>query len=773
MRKRPLCLAALVLTLALLVLPAELWMKTSPLPEGRGSPEFLSGEICAIDPGGEAVSLTHTNLSDTGIILVYFDAGTDFSIGNTIRIEKNFELKEPERPANPGQFDARLYYQTKDIVLFCYAEEAVLVRGAVRPVPQLFYRLRENFSARLNALFAEKYRGVIGAMLLGDKSELADETKEIYQKSGMSHLLAISGLHVSIFGMTLYRLLRRTGLPFWLSGIPSMLLVLAYGVLTGMSTSTARAVLMFLLSVTADLLGKSYDMLTSLAFAALCLLAEQPLYARSASYLLSFGAVLGIGLIYPALLELFPIRRKRFQAVLLSLSVQLMTLPMVESLYCEVPLYSVPLNLVVIPLMTLLMFSGIAALALSFLSFGAARLPALLCSVIMELYERLGSFTLRLPGSVLHCGKPQKWQLILYYACLAAFLLWRFRVREDRKKQIARAAALGEEEAEEEEKRPEPKLKVKRLCGAGGLALLNLLLLLRFSAGFQFTMLDVGQGESLFLRTKAGTTVLVDGGSTSVSKVGTYRILPFLKTEGVGRLDYVIATHVDSDHISGIEELLLQSVRPGNLKIGTLLLSEASLQDEKGQELAALARTSGTQVETVHAGMSLRDGSARLDCLYPYAGETYPDTNAASVTLKITCGELSILLTGDLGQEGEEEILEAAGMNANGGTEAAAGQKETALNCDILKAGHHGSSTSSSEEWLAAVSPALTLISCGKDNSYGHPHKETLKRLRAAGSQILVTTDHGALTVRSSGKGFRVEGFRQAAGGGDALGKEG
>ena len=189
-------------------------------------------------------------------------------------------------------------------------------------------------------------------MLLGDKSELADETKEIYQKSGMSHLLAISGLHVSIFGMTLYRLLRRAGLPFWLSGLPSMLLVLAYGVLTGMSTSTARAVLMFLLSVTADLFGKSYDMLTSLAFAALCLLAEQPLYARSASYLLSFGAVLGIGLIYPALLELFPIRKKRFQAVLLSLSVQLMTLPMVENLYCEIPLYSVPLNLVVIPLMT-------------------------------------------------------------------------------------------------------------------------------------------------------------------------------------------------------------------------------------------------------------------------------------------------------------------------------------------------------------------------------------------------------------------------------------
>ena len=118
MRKRPLCLTALFLTLLLLILPADLWMQASPLPEGRGSPEVLTGEICGIEPGGKAVSLKNTNLSDTGIILVYFDAETLFSIGNTIRIENNFELKEPEKPANPGQFDARLYYQTKRILLF-------------------------------------------------------------------------------------------------------------------------------------------------------------------------------------------------------------------------------------------------------------------------------------------------------------------------------------------------------------------------------------------------------------------------------------------------------------------------------------------------------------------------------------------------------------------------------------------------------------------------------------------------------------------------------
>lgn len=743
MRKRPLCLTALFLTLLLLILPADLWMQASPLPEGRGSPEVLTGEICGIEPGGKAVSLKNTNLSDTGIILVYFDAETLFSIGNTIRIENNFELKEPEKPANPGQFDARLYYQTKRILLFCYAEEAEMIDGSVQAVPQFFYRLREELSRRCRALFAEQYRGVIGAMLLGDKSELSDETKEIYQKSGMSHLLAISGLHVSIFGMTLYRLFRKAGLPFWAAGVPSMLLVLSYGVLTGMSTSTARAVIMFLLSVTADIFGKSYDMLTALACAALFLLVEQPLYARSASFLLSFGAVLGIGLVYPALQELFPVRRKRFQAVLLSLSVQLMTLPMVESFYCEIPLYSVPLNLVVIPLMTALMFSGILAVGVSFLFPGAARLLALFCSAIMEVYERLGSFSLRLPGSVIHCGKPENWKLLLYYLCLGIFLLWRFRVREKRKRSIAEQYAAGEEEGEEEEKRPETHIRRKRLGSAAVLILMNMLLLARFSNGFQFTMLNVGQGDCLFLRTASGTQILVDGGSTSVSKAGTYRILPFLKTEGVGRLDYVILTHMDEDHISGVRELLEQSRRPGNLKIDTLLLSEPSLKEEKGQELANLARAAGTKTRIISRGMTLEDRSAKLHCLYPVPGEKYTDTNGASVTLYVTYDEFSMLLTGDLGKEGEAEILKTG----------------TTVDCDVLKAGHHGSDTSSSEAWLTAASPALTLISCGEDNSYGHPHAGTLERLRAAGSGILVTMDWGALTVRSDGKNFRAEAF--------------
>lgn len=166
-------------------------------------------------------------------------------------------------------------------------------------------------------------------MLLGERSGLPAEVKSVYQRSGMSHLLAISGLHVSFLGMGLYRLLRRLGGSWVSAGFPAGAAILFYGLLTGMSTSTARAVIMLLVALGADILGRSYDLLTALAMGALLLLADQPLLVRDPSFLLSFGAVLGIGLVFPVLRGYFPLAGKRLQALGAGLSIQLVTLPLV------------------------------------------------------------------------------------------------------------------------------------------------------------------------------------------------------------------------------------------------------------------------------------------------------------------------------------------------------------------------------------------------------------------------------------------------------------
>ena len=751
-KKRPLCVTVLAAVLLLMLLPSGLWMEKS-LPECRKPAEGLTGKICKIEPreDGQAVYLTHSYLSDKGILLIYFDAEQPFSIGNTIRIEPPYRIWEPEAPTNPGQFDSLLYYRTQHVTHLCRAKNASLIKDGCFWPGELLRRLREDLSIRCDRLFGEERSGLLRAMLLGDKTDLEEDTKDIYQKSGMSHLLAISGLHISIVGMSLYRFLRKRGCSYGVSGSTGLLLVLLYGGMTGMSVSTARAVTMFALAVAADLFGRSYDMLSALGVSALVLLLEQPLHVRSASFLLSFGAVLGVGLLYPAAASLVKVKSKPGGDFLLSLSIQLFTLPLIQWFYYEFPLYSVFLNLLVIPLMGVLMICGIGALFLSLLSWKLAGIPAFFCRLIAGLYEWLGSQTLRLPGAVIVCGRPELWQMLLYYGGICGFVLWRSRGRESDKWQLCSRTAKGEEEKEETEDERHRRIRKENLQKGAAItaaALLCVCLSLRFHRGLSFTMLDVGQGDGLFLRTAEGTTCLIDGGSSDVKQVGRYRILPFLKEQGTGILDYVLVTHTDGDHISGIEELIIQAAKPGGIRIGTLLLSGQSMEEEPGLRLKELAEKAGISVKEIGAGSVLEDKSTRLTCLHPAKGNVYKDKNAGSLVLRLTYGEFSMLLTGDLEEEGEKEILM---------------QKEK-INCSILKAGHHGSRFSTSGEWLKEVRPELTLISCGKDNSYGHPHEETLERLFRSGSEVLTTTGQGAVTIRSSGRGFTAEGFTMPIG---------
>ena len=264
----------------------------------------------------------------------------------------------------------------------------------------------------------------------------------------------------------------------------------------------------------------------------------------------------------------------------------------------------------------------------------------------------------------------------------------------------------------------------------------------------QVTFLDVGQGDGIFMKGPEGNTYLVDGGSSDVKKVGQYRLEPFLKSQGVGRLDYVLISHGDSDHVNGVEELMeRQNI---GVKIKTLVLPMQEVWDEALAGIAEKAKEYGIRVVVIEPGQSIKEGDMTITCIQPGnpgteaenresegrdADEEYEPGNASSMVLAVKFGEFDMLLTGDVEGEGEGQLTEQLEEQYRGCT------------WEVLKVAHHGSKNSSSEEFLRQVKPAYAFISAGQENRYGHPHQETIERLADVGSKVYSTQEKGALIV--------------------------
>lgn len=238
--------------------------------------------------------------------------------------------------------------------------------------------------------------------------------------------------------------------------------------------------------------------------------------------------------------------------------------------------------------------------------------------------------------------------------------------------------------------------------------------------------LDVGQGDGIMISDGRQKHIFIDGGSTSESAVGTYRILPFLKYHRIRQIDAWIVTHTDADHISGLTEAL-----ESDYPIRRLLLAKAAPQDDALEHLVTLAEENGTEVVVVQENATLRMQDATMICLYPKAEESETEKNALSQVWRYESDDFSVLLTGDLGSEQEQILLE----------------RNLLYPVTVLKTAHHGSAYSSSEAFLEAIRPAVAVISCGEKNRYGHPAAETVERLEQTGASIVYTMKNGQISI--------------------------
>ncbi len=621
-------------------------------------------------------------------------------IGSRITVTGKFRIFR--QASNAGEFDSRLYYR----ILGCEAQltgaglqaaeppERSLSPGSLRfGTEELLHRARRRMSAVLTECLPGQSAEIMKAMLLGEKGGLDPELKELYQGAGIVHILAISGLHILMIGMGVFRLLRKLRAGNGTAAVSAMAVILLYGQMTGMSASSRRAAMMFLLRMLAKLAHRTYDLLTAVSIAGVLLLIREPLLLRYSGFLFSFGAVLGIALLMPSY-ETRPMK---------GLSVSLAVLPVHLTGYGTFPILSIALNLLVIPLMSAVMAGGFLTLALGLVSPVLGKVAGAVPAGILVFYEILCKTAQNVPGQEMVLGAPSGVQTAVYLGILALTAslkegakLWkplgtlcgkmRKKAGKFRKKtksfsgaadknlqtgselfsrteceKIQRGRKSRPQEADE--KTPEEAAK-QRIWRREGLrialtAAALLVLLIRIRPGFSLHAVDVGQGDGILIQAD-GVNIWMDGGSTDKQDVAEYQILPLLHYYGVRRLDCCILTHEDEDHRNGLEELLQNEGENGAVEIGLLLLPSVRAEEKTDgyRKMEELASEHGVPVRYLKEGDLLERGKLRMECLHPEENSGYAEANERSVTLYLTYGDFSCLLNGDLEGAGEERLLQ-------------------------------------------------------------------------------------------------------------------
>lgn len=666
---------------------------------------------------------------------------------------------------NPGEFDAAAYYRRKDCLFALRKTKITAQTKNYGRLEEFLSQLRYESEVLFRKLLGEKNGATASAMVLGRKKGMDSEVKALYQGAGISHLLAISGLHLSLIGAGLFGLLKKVRLPVALSAGISTWILIVYAQLTGMGISTRRALVMFLLFLAAGLLKRTPDLPTSLAVAALLLLVPKPQRILDAGFQLSFSAVLGIAVMIPVLQdgweEAAPslrvtdgvagwnlVRAAIARAcrllrknILAGLGITMTMLPFLLIHFYEWSPWSVLLNLAVIPLMGILLpcLIGLQLVARLTAFVHCLEIPQhLLCTAIEAIfscYEQLCRFTTALPGSILHTGYPT-WQALAVYTIGLIAL-----------------AVSG--------KKLRPHLRL-----AAAVCLMGIFLI-RLPGELNVTMLDVGQGECVGIETREHHVYLVDAGSTSKKKTGQYQIIPWLKYIGTRSVEGIFITHWDEDHISAVGELLEWS-KSSRVKIRRIFLPDVALKDEVLETLLQQIEEAEVSVEYLSAGEHMTDGALQISCLHPYAKKVPEDRNDASLVLRLSQGDFQMLLTGDLEKSGEDWLVEQVRPAVEQPQPAAQEQAlpcapstqpaaQNPLRCTILDAGHHGASNATGEALLDLAQPELVLISCGKNNRYGHPAPETLKRLEEREIRWYSTAEVGAIQVYVGKKKVKIE----------------
>ncbi len=642
-------------------------------------------------------------------LLVYYSSSdnliNELKIGQLLKITG--DAKPFDTPSNPGEFNASGYYHNKGYAYNIFSEQIDIVNYRYNRIKEATKTISDRVSAIYYKILPENEAGLMSGIVLGKREFVSEEDEALYRKNGIMHLLAVSGMHVSTISMLILWIITHIGVGFVKGRTITAALLIIYGYITGFSISCMRAVIMIIMSIAARICGRGYDSPQAISAAGIIILLINPKDLFSASFLLSFGAVSSIIFLAPVYIS--QLECVRLKPVISSLTVTLVTTPVVIYFYNDTSLYTFILNLFVIPLMTLLFIVGVVSVILYVISPGLGEFAAGTIHYIFTLYEKMCLFCEEHIYSFRITGHVSMSRIILYYILGIVICIFIMLSR---------------------------RCVINRIVYA--VSVLSGLIILSYSPKTDetyITMLDVGQGDGLLIEMPSGENMMIDGGSSDNGGLAKYTLEPFLRYKGINHVDMWAVTHMDADHTSGLIDILSRA-RINRITIGTLILSDISDKSVYNELLSYRDVYESIIFMSRHQSFSFDDIS--FTCLNPvkYSGGL-DGANDYSLVFKMTYKEFEMLFTGDISEKIEKELADIS-------------------DCDVLKVAHHGSKNSSSEEFLNILSPKLAVISAGQRNTYGHPHSETVKRLKECGAGILCTKDVGAIMISTDGYDIRV-----------------
>lgn len=641
--------------------------------------------------------------------------------GNKITVQGKFS--KPAAQRNFKGYDYQVMLQTQEIYGTITVDDfeclKLLKKNQESIVNTVVNKTSNKMKSNIEKLMNEQSASILNGVLLGDSSKISENIKEDFKNCNLSHMLAVSGAHLAYIIIGINFIINKKIFGKKIKVIATIALIAFFMLITNMSPSIMRAGLTTIICLCGTLVYRKPDAITAMAISALYVLIKNPLVLKNIGFQLSYAGTLSLILFANKQGNLISegnniiVRIKKYleDSVKTTICANILIMPLTIYNFNTISLNFVLSNLIIAPIMGITLIMGMVVVLVSFISMTIAILPANILNIILTVFSKLVHKIAQIPFGNITVVTPYITTILAGYAVI--FIIYKIKNKRIMVRGIAIISIF--------------------------LLVINFAIILQDSNKFILHFVDVGQGDCSFIKTPTNKLLLIDsGGSREKEKydIGKKILVPYLLDRKVKKIDYVIASHFDADHVQGLEEVIK------TIKIKNIIVCEQASYSKLYENIIRTCKNKKINIIKVKRGDKIIiDKYVYFDILHP--GEKMLDDgkgglNANAVVMKMyykiknSKKTFKILFTGDIEEGAEEEIAKIYGNK---------------LKCDILKVAHHGSKTSSTYEFLQYVKPQIALIGVGENNTFGHPNEGVLERLKKINATIYRTDKDGEITI--------------------------